>query len=60
MGSRFSCVISGMDRVFLDLLQAVENRECALEVHCVCVCVYVCVCVCVCGGGGGIHNRRLI
>ena len=62
MGSRFSCVISGMDRVFLDLLQAVENRVCfrsALCV-CVCVCVFVCVCVCVGGGGGGIHNRRLI
>ena len=58
MGSRFSCMISGMDRAFLDLLQAVENKECALEVQCVCVCVCVCPCVrmCVCGG---IHNRRL-
>ena len=34
MGSIFSCVASQMDRVSLDLLRAVENRECALEVWC--------------------------
>ena len=34
MSSKFSCVIPGMERFSFDLLQAVKNRECALEVGC--------------------------
>ena len=34
MGSRFPCVVSGMDRVSLDLLRGVENRKCALKSQC--------------------------
>ena len=34
MGSRFPCVVSGMDRVSVDLLRGVENRECALRSWC--------------------------
>ena len=30
MGSRFSCVAMGIDRVSLDLLQA-KNKECGFE-----------------------------
>ena len=33
MDSRFSCVATGMKRFLLDLLGAVKNRECALEVR---------------------------
>ena len=34
MDSRFSCATPGMERFLLDLLGAVKNWECALEVGC--------------------------
>ena len=34
MGSRFSCMTPGKERLPLDLLRAVKNIECALKVGC--------------------------
>ena len=34
VGSRFSCVAPGIERLYLDLPRAVKNRECALELGC--------------------------